>query len=191
MQGNPLGHQTSSLTRTGTGYTYRTSVLLGPIMQQVVETTFALDLAPQGVKGGGKVQGQDVTVDLTYANGRVKGFAVTPTPSGPKRVSVDTTIAPGILDNNMLSALVPGLRWTPGAKFTVSAFDAASGTVKQLVMTVAATESVTVPAGTFPVYRVELTGQDQPLTFFITTAEPHRVVKMAFTGAPVEYVLVK
>ena len=191
VQGNPLGHQTTTLTKAATGYTYRTSVLLGPIMQQVVETTFALDLAPQSVKGAGKVQGQDVTVALTYASGRVKGMAVTPTPAGPKTVNVDTTLVPGVLDNNMLSALIPGLRWAPNAKFSVGAFDAASGSVKQLVMTVAATESVSVPAGTFPVYRVELTGQEQPLTFFITTAEPHRVVKMAFTGAPVEFVLVK
>ena len=91
----------------------------------------------------------------------------------------------------MLGALVPGLRWAPNAKFTVSAFDATSGSVKQLVMTVAGTESVTVPAGIFPVYRVELTGQDQPFTYFITIAEPYRVVKMALTGAPVEFVLVK
>ena len=108
-----------------------------------------------------------------------------------KTVNVDTTVAPGVLDDNMISALVPGLRWAPNAKFTVSAFDAASGTVKQLTLSGAGTESVTVPAGTFPVYRVDLTGQEQPLTFFVTTAEPFRIVKMAFAGAPVEFVLVK
>jgi hypothetical protein len=91
----------------------------------------------------------------------------------------------------MVSALVPGLKWAPNAKFTVSAFDASSGTIKQLTLAVTATESVTVPAGTFPAYRVELTGGEQPLTFFITTAEPYRIVKMAFSGAPVEFVLVK
>jgi hypothetical protein len=63
--------------------------------------------------------------------------------------------------------------------------------VKQLTMTVAGTETITVPAGTFPAYRVELTGGEQPITFWVSTAEPHRTVKMAFTGAPVEFVLVK
>jgi zinc protease len=191
VQGNPLGYQTTSLKKSGNGYTYRTSMLLGPIMQQSVETSFANDLAPQSVKGSGKVQGQEQKLDVTYANGRVKGSAMTPSPSGVKTVNVDTTVAPGVLDDNMVSALVPGLKWAPNAKFTVSAFDASSGTIKQLTLAVTATESVTVPAGTFPAYRVELTGGEQPLTFFITTAEPYRIVKMAFSGAPVEFVLVK
>jgi zinc protease len=191
VQGNPLGHQTTSLTKSGTGYTYRSSVLIGPIMQQSVETNFTGDLTPQSVKADGKVQGQDVKVDIRYANGRVKGSALTPSASGPKTVNVDTTIAPGVLDDNMISALTPGLKWAPNAKFTVSAFDASSGAVKQLTLTVAGTESVTVPAGTFAVYRVELVGLDQPLTYFVTTAEPYRIVKMTFTGAPVEFVLVK
>ena len=191
VQGNPMGYQTTSLKKGGTGYSYRTAMTIGPIMQQSMETTFSNDLAPKSVKGGGKVQGQDVTIDLVYANGRVKGSAVTPSPAGMKTVNVDTTIATGVLDDNMISALVPGLKWAPNAKFTVSAFDASSGTVKQFTMAVSGTESVTVPAGTFPAYRVDLTGGEQPLTLFITTAEPYRIVKMAFTGAPVEFVLVK
>ena len=50
---------------------------------------------------------------------------------------------------------------------------------------------VTVPAGTFPVYRVELSGLSQNLTYFVTTAAPFRIVKMAIAGTPVEFVLVK
>jgi hypothetical protein len=38
---------------------------------------------------------------------------------------------------------------------------------------------------------VEITGQQQPLTLYVTTASPHRVVKMAPAGVPVEFVLVK
>ncbi|MEP6730994.1 MAG: insulinase family protein [bacterium] len=191
VQGNPLGYQISSLKKTATGFAYKTTALIGPIMQQTIETTFATDLSPQAVKGGGKMQAQDVLLDVTYANGRAKGNSTTPTAAGMKHVVIDTTIAPGVLDDNMIASLVPGLAWTPTAKFTVSAFDAATGSIRQLTMTVAATESITVPAGTFPSYRVELTGQEQPLTFFITTAAPHRIVKMAFAGAPVEFVLVK
>ena len=91
----------------------------------------------------------------------------------------------------MISALVPGLRWAPNAKFGVNAFDASTGTTKQLALSVAGTESVTVPAGTFPVYRVELAGSTPPMTFYVTTATPHRIVKMAMVGTPLEFVLVK
>ena len=39
--------------------------------------------------------------------------------------------------------------------------------------------------------RVQLAGQQQPRTVYVTTALPHRVVKMVPVGTPVEFVLVK
>ncbi|MDB4890356.1 MAG: putative zinc protease, partial [Gemmatimonadetes bacterium] len=191
VQGNPMGHQTTSLKKSANGFTYRSAAIIGPIMQQSFESTFGNDLAPRTVKAEGKVQGQELKIDLAYANGRVKGMSITPTPTGPKTVNVDTTLAPGVLDDSFVSALVPGLTWTPNAKFTISAFAGTSGTVRQFTMTVAATETITVPAGTFPSYRVEMTGGEQPITFWVTAAQPYRTIKMAFTGAPVEFVLVK
>lgn len=191
VQGNPMGFQTSVLKKSATGFSYRTAMALGPIMQMTAETNFGSDLTPQSTKSDGKMQGQPVGVSIAYANGRVKGSGVTPGPTGMKTVTVDTTVAVGVLDDNMISALVPGLRWAPNAKFSVSAFDASEGATKQITMSVAGTESVTVPAGTFPVYRVELSGLSQNLTYFVTTAAPFRIVKMAIVGTPVEFVLVK
>ena len=191
VQGNPLGFQTMALTRTSSGFAYKTVTSIGPIMQQSAEVAFGTNLAPQSVVGSGKIQGRDVTVSVTYANGRAKGTGSTPTPQGIKTVAVDTTIAAGVVDDNMIIALVPGLRWAPNSKYSVSAFDASAGTLKQLSLAVQTSESIVVPAGTFGVYRVELTGQDQPMTMWITTAAPYRVVKMTLVGAPVEFVLAK
>jgi hypothetical protein len=106
-------------------------------------------------------------------------------------VTIDTTVAAGVLDDNMLAALVPGLKWAPNAKFTASVFDASRGVNRQLTFAVTGSETVTVPAGTFPAYRVEITGLEQPMVYHISTAAPHRIVKMAFSGAPLEFVLVK
>lgn len=191
VQGQPLGHQTSTLAKTPTGYSYRMAVSIGPILQQAVEVRFANDLSPQSVKGSGKVQGQDMNVDVSYANGRAKGAAVTPGPTGMRTVNVDTTIASGVLDDNSVSALVPGLRWVPDAKYAVTVFDAASGTLKQVAIQAGAAESITVPAGTFQALRVEITGQEQPITMYVTSTAPHRIVKMTLAGQPVEFVLVK
>ena len=190
VQGNAAGYQTSVLKRTASGFAYMQSVQIGPILQTTGETMFAGDLKPVSSRATGKVQGMALTTDATYANGRVKGSSVTPAAGGPKTVTFDTTLAPGVLDASMVSALLPGLRWAPGAKFNASAFDPTSGTVKQIQFTVAGTESVTVPAGTFPVYRVDMTG-DQPMTLYVTSAAPYRVVKMALVGPPIEFVLVK
>jgi zinc protease len=191
VQGTPMGWQTSALVRTPNGYAYRTAVQLGAAMQQKQETTFGSDLKPMAVKGTGTAGGMSLNTDLSYSGGRVKGSTVKPGPTGMETVTVDTAIAPGVLDDNMIGALVPALNWTPTAKFTVSSFDAVSKSVRPITLSVAGTESITVPAGTFPVYRVDLTGQQQPLTLYVTTASPHRVVKMAPAGRPIEFVLVK
>ena len=190
LQGNPAGYQTSTLLKTSAGFAVRTKLEIGGIMSQSSEATFGADLTPQALKSNGKMQGMDLTTNITYTSGRVKGSSMVPGPGGLKTVTVDTTIAPGVMDDNMIGALVPGLRWTPNAKFTVNAFDASAGRVRPLTLQVTGTESVTVPAGTFQAYRVELSGQP-PLAMFVTTTAPHRVVKMMPVGAPVEFVLVK
>jgi hypothetical protein len=41
------------------------------------------------------------------------------------------------------------------------------------------------------VYRVDVTGGQQPATYFVTTAAPHRLVKVTNAGAPIEVVLAK
>lgn len=191
VQGNPMGWQTTQLVKTPAGYAWREAVQIGPMVQQTSETTFGSDLKPISVKSGGKMGPMSISSDLAYANGRVKGTSVTPSQAGPKTVNVDTTVAAGVLDNNMVLALIPGLRWAPNAKFSVNAFDGGSGAVQQLALTVAGTESVTVPAGTFSAYRVEMTGGQAPVTLYITTAAPYRLVKLAPAGQPVEFVLAK
>jgi zinc protease len=191
VQGNAMGFQTTALRKTPTGFAYKTAMQIGPIMQSSSESAFSADLHPISMKTTGQVQGMPLSADLAYANGRVKGSSVTPAAGGPKTIAVDTTVAPGILDASMISALVPGLHWTPTAKFNVGAFDASSGTVKQLTLAVAGTESVTVPAGTFSAYRVEMTGGSAPITMYVTSAAPYRIVKMSPTGTPIEFVLVK
>lgn len=190
LQGNPAGYQTSTLAKTADGYAIRTKLEIGGIMSQSTETTFGADLKPQRLKSSGKMQGMDLTTDVSFANGRVKGSSMVPGPAGMKTVTVDTTLAPGVLDDNMIGAVVPGLRWAPSAKFTVNAFDANAGAVRPTTLNVTGTETVTVPAGTFQVYRVEVSGQP-PLAMYVTTAAPHRVVKITPVGAPVEFVLVK
>lgn len=192
IQGMPQGYQTTSLAKGPAGYSYRTATFLaGGMVQQSGEASFTLELRPTAVKSSGKVQGQPTSTDLAYAGGRVKGSSVSMAAGGSKTTAIDTTVAPTVIDDNMLTALLPGLRWAPNAKFTFDTFDASSGTVRAAQLSVTGTETVTVPAGTFPAYRVEVTGMTQAVTMFVTTAAPHRLVKIAPVGAPVEFVLAK
>jgi multimeric flavodoxin WrbA len=65
------------------------------------------------------------------------------------------------------------------------------GFAGQMTLAVTGEESVTVPAGTFAVYRAELTGGPQPLTFFVTKEAPFRLVKVSVPGTPIEIQLIR
>ncbi|HJU64908.1 MAG TPA: hypothetical protein VJ596_04490, partial [Gemmatimonadaceae bacterium] len=111
--------------------------------------------------------------------------------NGIQPVTVDAEVPAGVLDDNALLAILPALKWSPTAKFTLPVFRSGQGKLQQLTLAVAGTESITVPAGTMEVYRVDVTGGDRPSTFYITTAAPHRLAKIVVSGAPLEIVLAK
>lgn len=194
VQGRPFGYQVSAVEKTANGFTVTERTVLGPVVDQT--TTVQLDAtgAPVSVRQGGKTMGRDTKIELDYAGGRVKGTAVVPDTRNQgqmKTVNVDTTVAAGTTDENLLQTIIPTLRWAPGAKHSVTAFGASDAAPKTFTMTVAGEEQLTVPAGTFAAWKLDVTGGQLPTTFHITKDAPHRVLKIAPVGQPIEIVLVK
>jgi hypothetical protein len=87
--------------------------------------------------------------------------------------------------------LVAALPLAEGATFTIGAFEASQNAVRALAVKVAGTEQVTVPAGQFGVYRVEVSGGQQPLVLYVTREAPRRLVKLEIVGQPVVFEAVK
>jgi len=189
FSGNPVGWQRGVLEKTADGYRYVEHTELGGFVSQT--TTLTMDAAAQmrAVKQTGKVQGQDTNIDVTYAAGRAKGSATTPDPrSGQmKSVTIDTTIAEGTIDDNALQALIPAFKWRPGAKWTMMVLSAGQAEIKPWTLAVAATEPVTLGGRTIEAYRAEVSGGPAPLTFWVTTASPHLLLKIAVAGQPLEF----
>ena len=67
----------------------------------------------------------------------------------------------------------------------MNVFDASEGTTMPLTVEVAGVEEVTVPAGTFAAFRVEITGGQQPVTLYVSQDAPRRVLKMQPAGQPI------
>lgn len=191
VQGNDFGHQVNSLERTADGFLYRESVRIATFVEQDTEIRIGTDGSFRSGTQRGKVQGAESTVDLAVAAGRITGRVVLPeTPMGPARtVDVDTTFAPGTQESNTLGALLPALPWAAGASWSFPVFNPTESTIGTVTVAVTGTETVTVPAGSFEVYRVEMANEGTVMTLFVTTAAPHIVVKMAPVGQPVEFVL--
>ena len=191
VQGNPLGFQRTTVERTETGFRVVDDVQIGPIMSQHTEVDLDADGTLRSTKQTGQVRGQNTSIDIASRDGRAKGAATTPSMTSVVTIAIDTTVAAGAIDDNLITALLPAFDWSPTASFVVPVFLSGKGHVQSLMLATKGTEKLTVPAGTFEVYRIELSGGQAPVSMFVTTDMPHRLVKIAPQGAPLEFVLAK
>ena len=138
------------------------------------------------------MQGQHGEIHLTYSNGRVKGTSQTPRPgSTVKSITVDTTVAAGTIDDNSLPLLLPALPLAVGKTFNLNVFSSGEGTTKVVTVKVAGIETVQVPAGNLASYRLEIAGMQLPVVMYVTQQAPRRLVRIAPTGMPIVFELVK
>lgn len=192
FQGQPLGSQVNTVSRTTEGWVATERTLLGPVGEQGSEVRFGPQGEMQSVNLTGKIQGMEVRLDVRYVDGKASGDGVQPSPQGPKPVTFNNIDAPpGVLDDNAVQPLLPTFRWAPGAKFQFSVLAAGKGVVEPRTLQVVAEETITVPLGTFNAYRVSFTGGDAPGTYWVEVAAPHRVLKFGPTAIPLEMARVR
>jgi len=191
LQGQVFGAQTGVIAIMGDSISYAESLTLGPIQQQSTVVLNA-DLTPRHTDQTSTMQGQHGEIHLTYSNGRVKGTSQTPRPgSTVKSITVDTTVAAGTIDDNSLPLLLPALPLAVGKTFNLNVFSSGEGTTKVVTVKVAGIETVQVPAGNLASYRLEIAGMQLPVVMYVTQQAPRRLVRIAPTGMPIVFELVK
>ncbi|HEY3279254.1 MAG TPA: pitrilysin family protein [Gemmatimonadales bacterium] len=193
LQGKPFGTQVTTVQVAPDSVVYTESTTLGAMVQQ--QTTVVIngaDLAMRRTDQTGTVQAQRSEIHLTYAGGRVVGTALAPQGSGtPRSTDVDAAAVPGLVDDNALNVLIPALALAEGKSFNLSVFSSGEGVTKTLTVKVAGVEDITVPAGKFNAYRLELSGMQIPVVMHVSTESPRRLLRIAPVGAPLVFQLVK
>jgi hypothetical protein len=71
-----------------------------------------------------------------------------------------------------------------GASFSATVFDASEGSLKPYTIRVDGMETITVPAGSFEVFKVVVTGGPFPTAMYVTQAVPRRIVRIEIVGQP-------
>jgi len=194
IQGNPMGAQTIEITAEAGQVVVaeRTTI---PLMGMNQETRVAMDaatLAVTAVDQTGQVGPQAAETHVTVRDGRITGRAQRPQPGGqPKTAEIDTVLPAGTIEANQLTAVVPALALEEGASFAVNVFDASEGSLKPYTIRVEGSETVTVPAGAFDVFKVVVTGGPFPTAMYVTRAAPRRIVRIEIVGQPFVMELVK
>ena len=105
----------------------------------------------RGVKQGG------TTVRVNYSETAINGAISMPGREMPLESKLD---APVYGTDNALDVVLASLPLAPGYKTTLRTFDILSQSVKVMTVEVAGIEKVTVPAGTFDAFKVELKNMD-------------------------------
>lgn len=188
VQGNVIGSQITNIARGDEGFVY-TETTTTPQAQQTTEVRLSEDLAMRSVRKTGTAGGQQISVDVTYADGRVRGTASIPSPQGVQENQIDAEVPERVIDDSVFMALLPTMPLTQGARFSLPVASAGAGRVLPITLTVTGEESLTVPAGTFGVYTLDMTGAAQAFELYVTKDTPHHLVKLGVQGAPIEFVL--
>jgi zinc protease len=194
IQGQPMGSMVAGTVVSRDSVVYRevTSIAGGQVQQNTIVHFNPADLSVTQIDQTGSTQGQTADIHLTYAGGRVKGKATTPQQSGtPSTVEIDTTIAPGTYDDNALNTLIPALPLIAGQTINLGVFESGKGQSKIVQLKVSDGGSVTVPAGTFQTFRLDVSGGQVPIAMYVAKDTPRRIVKIEFVGAPFVFELVK
>ncbi len=124
-----------------------------------------------------------VSADLKVERGKVTGDVRLPDRLGGARrmdVAVPLDMESPVGVNAVLAAMV----LTPGRTITMPVFSLLAGGARVATFTVTGIDSVTVPAGQFETYRLEVTGEDAG-TQWRRRLAPHLLVKQRFTNEPV------
>lgn len=194
LQGKAVGFAVATVQHAGDSVVYveRSNLGSGTFEQRTTVVFAAADGAARRLDQRMTRQGATVEAHLTYGGGRVHGTSFAPQPDGSVRqLTIDTTIAPGSVDENVAPFVAAALALTPGQTVRLAVFTPSEVASKVLTFKVGAKESVTVPAGTFEAYHVDVSGARFPFVLYVSAATPHRVVKQEFVGQPFVIELVK
>jgi hypothetical protein len=146
-------------------------------------------LAEQALRQEGTMMSKPMRITPDWQGGRVAGSALAPSdPAG--EVAIDVAQVPGLVDDDVVTPLLPFERWREGLDFSFPVLSSGKGTVSAYALRVLDSERVTVPAGKFDTWRVQLTMDRARMVANVTQSAPYRVVRMS-NGPAFEMQLVR
>lgn len=119
-----------------------------------------------------------------YDETHVTGEVQVPGPSGITKTPIDTALDPGTIDAGAAWALIGTLDLTDGAEYTFLAFDPSGGAASRVEVRVAGHAEITVPAGTFDAWIVDMAGFGGTIRYHVERAPPHSILSVVPVGQP-------
>lgn len=187
FQGQTVGAFIMALAKTGDNFTLVIDARLPSMgVQQLDSVVFhGTSLAPVLATTSQSMMGQTANTRISVASGKATGTAQRPGPGGVQTATVDVPVPAGIMAEGADAVLIPTLDLSQDLSHSYQTFDPKTGKTTSYKLDVLGKETVTVPAGTFETWKVQLTGNESTLAW-ITTAEPKKLVMMRLEAAQME-----
>ncbi|HEU4763904.1 MAG TPA: hypothetical protein VFS28_04580 [Gemmatimonadales bacterium] len=191
VQGRSIGFSRREVRAVPGGFLYVEETQIGEFVRQRTEIALGHDGLVRQVQQGGVVQGVSIRASLAYRGGRVRGVTVAPSGGAAVTFTVDTAVAPDVVDDNAIPLYLPTLGWGTDTLWRFTAFVSGENAFRPMTLAVIGADTLTVPAGRFDVWLAELRGGQVPVRFFVNKTPPHRVVREEIIGTPLTFVLVR
>ena len=186
-----VGSMTVTWSREGSTYVIHEHTVV-PKMEIEEDIHCELDgasFAMKSVTAKGPFAGHDVDVAIAWKGDTITGYTDFPRKSNNGKLVVDRKLDPGTFERTSLFFLVQGLPLEEGFEAPIKVYSTFDDHVRDVTYKVTGTEEVTVPAGTFETYRLELLGGEPSQALFVTTDSPHKLVRLVVLESPWHYKL--
>lgn len=190
LQGKPRGWQRLTVERTAAGWQVGDAITIDSMVSQASVITLSSSLDEQSLRQEGVMRGRNMKISLDFTDGRVRGSAMTPASGPTGATAIDTSVAAGTIDDNAVTPLLAAVRYRDSLDITFPVLSSGKGTISQHRLRVVGSESVTVPAGQFDTWRVEMRAERSVVFANVTRSAPYRIVKLS-NGPAFEMLLLK
>ncbi len=174
-----LGQAVRTLEPVAEGWRFASVIDAGPQhleQEVVVDDRLALISSRNAVSGGAR----ESLVEARREGGRLVGRAA----GGGEERAIDLQVPADVTLSDGIELALWASDLAVGSEIRLPVVDIQSGRVDNVVLRVEEATEVTVPAGTFPVFRVTVSGREAQ-TFHVRIAAPHIPIRMESASQPV------
>jgi zinc protease len=179
IQGNPMGSAEYRLEREGDEW-LSTSVVTAMGAQETRLRFSAQGLEPRS----SEMDLGQLSMSLRVEDGRLVGSLNLPPQLGGDR-EVDEAMEPGLLLPGMEEFALAVSDLSEGARIGIPILNLIEDRRVTLEARVTGMEEISVPAGEFQVWRVELTGGEAPMILYLRAEAPHILIRQEYQGQPI------
>jgi hypothetical protein len=190
LQGKPKGWQRLTTARDGKGWVFGDAVSVDSFVTQSSTISFDAQLEEQSLRQDGMMMGRAMQISLDWQSGRVRGRSMTPSSGPAGAIAIDTSVTLGTIDDNAVMPQLSAVRFREGFAVEFLVLASGKGTIALQHLRVVGSEPVTVPAGQFDTWRVELRAERSATFVNVTKSAPYRIVRIS-NGPAFEMLLVK